>query len=228
MQGVPRCSIACVNHSSSPCPSRRFWFCRASRTPRSPRRPTWLRKLDIKGDEVDDVIKLDIDANGNYRLNDSVIVPPLAASAEITITIDGGDGRDDIRVFDFERGYRAVTIHGGPGDDSIFAGEAGVRQQVFGDDGDDSISTFQGELDAFGGNGDDLSGVPGRHHGIHNGFGRCRNRHRRVHPPSRLGPDHDTARSCRRACGRSPRPSRRRLRYRCLDRREGGRRGRRG
>jgi len=114
------------------------------------------RTLDIKGDDgSNDTIILTVGANGNYRVNDAEILPAIAAAADIAITIEGGDRLDDLETSRLQGRYKSVTINGGPGDDFIFAGEAGVRMQAFGDDGDDFIIGVDGQLDAFGGNGDD-------------------------------------------------------------------------
>ena len=134
-----------------------------------------LGTLEIKGDDGRDLINLTVGADGNYLVGGAAIVPPLAASAAVTITIDGGGENDLLEVSGLGGNYGAVAIHGGPGNDFFIDPEPGARRQFFGDDGDDSIQSSNAALDAFGGNGDDRFLVSGQHPGLcRDGLGRCR------------------------------------------------------
>lgn len=115
--------------------------------------------LVLNSDAAADAITLSV-VGGQYAFalgNAAPTVTGVDVDAAAAITVNGGDGNDNIDASALGLNqYGALTLHGDAGDDVILGGaNAGIRDGVFGDDGDDRVNGFRGNDDQFGGAGND-------------------------------------------------------------------------
>ena len=118
--------------------------------------------LTVTGDQENDQAILTADVSGNILLNGGAIVGGPTLGNTVAVLMRGGDGNDELSVFDLPGNTRTVLLDGEDGDDTLVGGAAPTsltggagNDRLVGNAGDDILEGGAGNDTLLGGQGDD-------------------------------------------------------------------------
>ena len=113
-----------------------------------------FHRLFVTGGDGDNIVTISRDAGGHLLVNgDAVAGDPTIANTDL-IQVRGGDGNDVIALNETGGALPAAELFGGDGNDSLTGGSA--DDSLFGQDGNDSLFGGAGNDSLAGGSGNDF------------------------------------------------------------------------